>query len=219
MDSYHNSGSTMYLINNNIVDVDFSLTPSEWKKVQVSRDCIEVDNDIVSEIKFGNSPDSSISVVTSSFIKEDMPDFNYVLKRYSSGITELYILVDTTNTYYINHVSGAGYTTPVHSGTTSYVRKNLESFGPNVSRIGDVAIENFKTQISVFLDQNELSVERILDYQVNGCSLPLKIYPDIDGISYMSDSKISGMYQGLILKSQVKMFEGDKFYVETFDSS
>ena len=48
------------------------------------------------------------------------------MKRYTSGITEIYILVDTTNTYYINHLSGAGFSKP---NTNSYKRLNLEKFG------------------------------------------------------------------------------------------
>jgi hypothetical protein len=129
MNTQHQKGSVMYTINNNIVDVDFSLTPAEWKKVDVTNSQIEIENDIVSEIRFGKSPDSIISVMTSNFVKDDTPDFNYILKRYSSGMAELYILVDTTNTYYINHVPGAGYSM-TEDNNVGYVRKNLEKFGP-----------------------------------------------------------------------------------------
>jgi hypothetical protein len=48
------------------------------------------------------------------------------VKKYTSGVTEIYILVDTTNTYYINHLNGAGFSKP---STNSYQRLNLEKFG------------------------------------------------------------------------------------------
>ena len=71
MEDFHQRGSLIYTINNNIVDVDFSLTPADWKKTDITENQIEVQNDIVSEITFGKSPDSSISVFTSNFIKND----------------------------------------------------------------------------------------------------------------------------------------------------
>ena len=149
----HSNNSVISKINTDIVDVDFSMTPAEWKTVDVQNNCIFVSNDMVSEILFGNENNVGISVYTNNFIKSDTPKFNYIIKRYTSGITELYILLDTTNTYYINHIEGAGWSTP----GTDYVRKNLERFGRNVSEISydlehDNPIELYKSSISVLLD-------------------------------------------------------------------
>jgi hypothetical protein len=66
-------------------------------------------------IKFGDSTDSDIiSVYTHNFIKDSTPQFNYIIKEYknkNNQLVELYLLIDTTHTYYINHVPGAGYST------------------------------------------------------------------------------------------------------------
>lgn len=58
-----------------------------------------------------------------------------------------------------------------------------------------------------------MSVERLFDYQVNGCSLPLKIYTDIDSRA-LTHYQISGMYQSLILPSQVKYATSSSIYKE-----
>jgi hypothetical protein len=142
-----------------MVDVDFLTTPSEWKTTSVSSyggvDFMMVSNDIVSEILFGTSDDPGISVMTSNFLKDDLPKFNYILKRYSSGLAELYILVDTTNTYYINHVPGAGYPNPA---TDEFPRSNLNGFQDNSiidydqESEGGTFFQKYKTQISVVID-------------------------------------------------------------------
>ena len=179
----HRDNSVMGSINTDIVDVKFSMTPVEWNTVSATNDEIFVSNDMVSEVLFGTEENSDgISVYTDNFITADTPKFNYIVKRYTSGITELYILLDTTNTYYINHIKGAGWS----SFGTDYIRKNIERFGIDVAKISydefqDNPIDLYKTKISVVIEQSMLSVERLLDYQINGCSLPLKIYPDIDG--------------------------------------
>lgn len=222
IDYWHNKNSVIDNINTKIVDVDFSMTPAEWKHIDISNSEIVVSNDIVSEITFGNQDNSMISVYTKNFIKSDRPNFNYILKRYSSGMTELYILLDTTNTYYISHVPGAGCST-TEDLENGFSRKNLETFGYDIANIewsansGVPFFEKFKTSISVIVVQSELSVDRLLDYQINGCSLPLKIYPDIDGESFASRYQVSCMYQSLILPSQIKLVDASNNYHKSID--
>ena len=80
-------------------------------------------NNIISNIIFGDSNNTDvISVYTHNFVKDDTPPFNYIIKEYANGIVEMYILIETTNTYYINHVPGAGQTKVF---TESIDRKNI----------------------------------------------------------------------------------------------
>lgn len=216
LEKMHRGNSVIGKVNTDIVDVRFSMIPVEWNTVDVTDDEVFISNDMVSEVLFGTEENNDgISVYTDNFITADTPKFNYIIKRYTSGITELYLLLDTTNTYYINHIQGAGWS----QFGSDYIRKNIEGFGRDVARISydrdtDNPIDLYKTSISVVIDQNMLSVERLFDYQVNGCSLPLKIYPDIDGAAAQSDRRISGMYQSLILPSQVKYASNGSIYSE-----
>ena len=82
LEDLHSNNSVISKINTDIVDVDFSMTPTEWKTVDVQNNCIFVSNDIVSEILFGNENDVGISVYTNNFIKSDTPKFNYIIKLF-----------------------------------------------------------------------------------------------------------------------------------------
>lgn len=165
VDVLHNPNSVITRINTDVEDVNFSTTPPDWTKFQSSDDncSILVSNDIPVEIYFGNKDDYGISVITNNFLGSLKPDFNYVVKRYASGITEMTMLVDTTNTYYISHVYGAGYTSLEEDG---FNRKNLERFGTDVATLvtkDSTVFNTYKTSISVLLDTNQYTIDKLLD--------------------------------------------------------
>jgi hypothetical protein len=83
-----------------------------------------------------------------NFITNITPQFNYIKKVYKSGMVELYILIDTTNTYYISHVPNAGYSLV---NNTDFGRKNLE--GIYDKEINSSEISNLMTNIKITLNR------------------------------------------------------------------
>lgn len=194
----HGDDSVIGVVNSRIEDVDFTSIPDGWMNKEEAASETAISNDILDDVVFGTQDDRTISVFTSNFVKDDTPGFSYVEKRYRSGLTELYMLLDTTNTYYVNHVPGAGRTTVPTASESGYPRKNLERFGASKSRISydptkDSLVDKCKTGISVVLGPT-YDVRRVTQYEVNGCSLPLKVYLDVDGQSVRSPGQLSGMY-------------------------
>jgi hypothetical protein len=101
---------------------------------------------------------------------------------------ELYILIDSTNTYYINHVSGAG-ASYVHN--TAVSRNNLDGVVEDTA-INSDNISNLGTKITIAINKSKFDIKDVFECMINGCSLPLKIYRDIDEIK--SRSEIWNMY-------------------------
>ena len=132
-ETYHGSNNLIPYINDNIVGVNFENA--------------NIDN-ILSTIEFGDMNNSELTVYTHNFLVDDTPKFNYIKKTYLAGdMVELYVLIDTTNTYYINDTA--------HDGreVKNYQRANLKEFGEkseSISCTSDEYIENkYKTEISV----------------------------------------------------------------------
>jgi hypothetical protein len=66
----------------------------------------------VFEQSWGDNADWDITLsVENQFVTTANAKFTYLFKRWMSGITEIYVHIPTTNTYYINHLSS----TPNHS--------------------------------------------------------------------------------------------------------
>lgn len=119
-------------------------------------------------------------------------------------MVELYILIDTTNTYYINHVANAGYSLV---NDTDFGRKNLE--GIYDEYIDSSNISNLTTNINIKLNRTKFNISEVYGCEIHGCSLPLKIYQDVDMVQSRKD--IKNMYQSVILPSNFVM-SGDNLY-------
>lgn len=135
-----------------------------------------------------------------NFLTSDSnPRFSYIRKHWYSGINELYIYLPTTNTYYISHVNGSSGCQVTEDD--SFFRKNLIAFGEETGTIKST-IQEHATTISVTIpDTMAQYMDEILDVQINGNSLPLKIYKDEQFEFREGDA--ARMYHSSILPSEV----------------
>lgn len=116
INSRHAPGSVVTRINNEIMDTKFSNIAEDWVKYDLDAGAYGETityNDLLNEIKFGDingeadSEDETVyaDVWNTVYSKNNIP-LNYIMKRWMSGYTELYINLPTTGTYYLNHVLG-----------------------------------------------------------------------------------------------------------------
>lgn len=126
--------SLMYDINANLLSVNFDgLQSSGWQHHTNTYSAAEysVSNDIVFEQFWGSNADWNLTLsVENQFISAANTKFTYLFRRWMSGITEIYVHIPTTNTYYINHVAS----TPnynIDEDTTELSAANVTQFGRN----------------------------------------------------------------------------------------
>lgn len=142
-----------------------------------------VKNDIVQEVLFGTYKDGDVVVRTSNFLTPymtsdpsiELSGITYITKRWMSGVTELYINVPTTHTYYLPNLLGASNCNADPS--TALDRKNLAQFGDEAKSQDGVLSEHF-TSIEVGIASSDYNIDNLLEMQINGNSLPLKMYKD-----------------------------------------
>ena len=108
---------------------------STWQKVENEPSALVIKNDIIAEMQFGRWSDGDVTVKTSNFLSKseegdieplEPTDITYIMKRWMSGVTELYINIPTTNTYYLANAYGAADC--VRDPHDSYARPNLSEF-------------------------------------------------------------------------------------------
>lgn len=100
----------------------------------------------------------------------DLSMIPYIYKSWNSGLKEFYIYLPTTLTYYINNPKG--FSNSLYTEST-VPRRNL---GASVYS-GNTVPTNY-TKIRVILDNNHFNIKNISHVEINGSSLPLKIYKD-----------------------------------------
>ena len=110
---------------------------SSWQQVEVSSlgaAELGVKNDIIAEMTFGTGMDGDVVAQISNFLNpeddwtmEEISSMTYITKRWMSGVTELFINIPTTRTYYLNNLYGASDCKLLPGNSSS--RKNLEDFG------------------------------------------------------------------------------------------
>lgn len=100
------------------VDLD-DLEPS-WQTFSTddAAGTTRVTNDLINEMVFGSYNDGVVGAYTSSFVNECNVDsasteptpitsLTFIAKRWVSGMTDLYINIPTTSSYYLNNLYGA----------------------------------------------------------------------------------------------------------------
>lgn len=203
----HAPGSVLTRINNDIMDTKFSNISEDWIQFDISNSGETiVYNDLVSEVKFGevnvaeDKLDDTIYANTLNTVCNcKNADLNYIMKRWMSGYTELYISLPTTNTYYLNHILGTPNCTVNPNDVLE--RKNLgqlSTLTADQKKLNGQISANC-THIDLALDKAEYSIDELLEVSIHGNSLPLKIYRD--NIDQHYDNVSSRLYQSLVLPS------------------
>ena len=100
----------------------------------------------------------------------DLSEIPYVCKFWESGLREIIVYVPTTLTFYMNNPRG--FSNSDYSGK-SIPRRNVSD---------TVAIDNTVptryTSLRLLLDNQHFNLRSIVSIQINGTSLPLKMYKD-----------------------------------------
>ena len=171
-------------LNGSYADVKLEDLDSAWQKAENEPSPLGVKKDIIAEMQFGKWSDGDVTVKTSNFLSKsedgeveplEPTDITYIMKRWMSGVTELYISIPTTNTYYLANAYGAADC--IRDPHDSYERPNLTEYAEDLrEQPSDLSAQ--WTSISVGIASAEYRVDNILDLQINGNSLPLKIYKD-----------------------------------------
>ena len=136
-------------------------------------------NDIVLEQFWGSNADWNLALsVENQFISAANAKFTYLFRRWMSGITEIYVHIPTTNTYYINHVAS----TPnynINEDTTELSAANVTQFGRNKTVFKHNPNEpGVYTTVKLALSRYVFFIDQMLEVQACGNSLPLKIYKE-----------------------------------------
>lgn len=163
--------------------------------IQYNNSVVEVKSDVVKDIEF-NDVNRYIKASVSNWATEaiggesiysldgyidrfkdpttgeeiDLSEIPYTYKLWNSGLKEFYIYLPTTLTYYINNPKG--FSNSIYTEST-VPRHNL---GPDIYS-GNTISENY-TKIRVILNNNHFNINSISQIEINGSSLPLKIYKE-----------------------------------------
>ena len=141
---YHKEGSAVDLLNNDYIDVNFEDIDESWQTHEMCSDYIATQNDIVFEMESSTNEDGDIQASSSNANQtlsglslDDIP-LTYILKRWKSGMCELYVYLTTTNTYYLAFNEGV---------PNCMVEPTEPIYRRNLAQVGTVATED-KTQTS-----------------------------------------------------------------------
>ena len=115
----------------------------------------------------------------SGLVIEDIP-LTYILKRWKSGNCELYVYLTTTNTYYL----------PFNRGVPDCEVDESEKI-ERTNLVGVTTVSQDQRKQSSKIDEHYTNIELdilssfcfmdcIQDIQINGNSMPLKVYKDRD---------------------------------------
>ena len=203
----HLSSALISHLNSDFASSKLEDLDARWQQAQNEPSALVIKNDIVAEMQFGKWSDGDITVKTSNFLSKneygeviplEPTDITYIMKRWMSGVTELYINIPTTNTYYLANAYGAADC--VRDPHDSYIRPNLTEF-PEYLRAQPSDLSSQWTSISVGVASAEYRIDNMLDLQINGNSLPLKIYKE-DSVGAASQ-----MYRSMIQPSVAKRYD------------
>lgn len=202
IDAHHNKNnveSEFLSVLNEKMSVEPTEVPKGFTSVseQTIRDSIElISSDIVVNMEFNDSNkyirgsvsnwitqlyggdstysdsgyvDQMTDPVTGELI--DFSNVSYVCKNWNSGMKEFLVYVPTTMTYYINNPKG--FSNSVYSGT-QISRRNAN--GTITSNI----ISEKCTHYQLIFDNRHFGIRNICMVQIDGNSLPLRMYKDTE---------------------------------------
>lgn len=193
-------------LNSKFSSVDLDDLEPTWQRFNQTETSLAVDNDIIAEMTFGTYKDGSVLVRTSSFIDEcreeetrfnDQENASFIMKRWMSGITDLYINIPTTGTKYLNNLYGAAGCTLAPE--TVIERANLKNSECGADTDGQLS--SHYTTIEVGLASTDYTIDQLLDIQINGNSLPLDIYKDQSGNAGQSRGYYSSFIEPSVARS------------------
>lgn len=196
----HNADSTITQINTLFEPREFNEISGWTKTIKDDDSKIDViSNDIIKNIYSNDTLGDMISLSVSNFYTNNeytkIDDISYILKIFQSNLFELYIHVPTTMTYYLPHIDDV-FGCDISNKAEPLERRNL----PRDIMLQDSEISGHFTTLKLKIDESVLSIDNIYDTEINGISLPLKIYKDNENVCGRGGIA-SSQFHSLILPS------------------
>lgn len=193
-DNLSNHISAYHSVNSIITKVNKQIMPIDCENLDGIKNNYDISN-YIKTIEFGDTV-QHISAYVSFGDNENqqtlLSSVFYINKDYAmTDESELMIYVPTTNTNYINHVSDILNDT---SKTTHIYRKNI-------SEITSRNVNENKTILTICIDKGYFDINNIVSFEINGNSLPLKIYIDNDNKHLFKNKLFSSIVKKSMLKS------------------
>ena len=216
----HLSSAVISKLNAKYLDVDMQ-DIENWQTATVDDNSMVVRNDIIQEMFFGSFLDGDVVASCNNYLNDksnsafEISGLNYIMKRWMSGLTELYIHLPTTYTYYLPNQWGAGNCKS--NSETTYTRKNLADYGEDKMEQGS-AMSSHYTTIQIGITSSEYHIDALHEIQINGNSLPLAIYQDNSNNSQLTANTL---YKSFVEPSVVKTYDitktnEDGYYIFNF---
>jgi len=206
--------SLVYDINTNLLGVDFDgLQSSGWQKHsgEPGSGVYQVSNDVVFEQKWGTNADWNLSLsVENQFVSQPNARFTYLYRRWMSGLTEIYVHVPTTNTYYVNHLpSTPNYT--ITPEITELTASNVSQFGKDKQVFRhDPNAEGVYTRMKLAVSKSMFNIDALLGVYACGNSLPLKIYKEtVQENGTINDYQAAQYFNSYVAPSPLLSYDSD----------
>ena len=178
---YGHINSLIDNINTNLLSVNFDgLQSNGWQQEHgtLTSDSYKIENDIVFEQYWGSNIDQNLTLsIENQFVTTSNAKFTYLMRRWMSGITEIYINIPTTNTYYINHLKSTPNYSIDKNSTIELTASNVSQFGKDKQIFRhDPNESGVYTTITLGINKSVFTIDSLIGVQACGNSLPLKIY-------------------------------------------
>lgn len=157
--SEHSSGSVITRMNNDYLNINME-DIQDWQEQTETSNSVTVRRDIVAEMTFGDQNDGDFTITVGNFLSTFNPEFTYITKRWMSGITDVYIHLPTTMTYYLANTFGASNCRL--DPAAAYIRENLTQFGQDVA-LQDSTLSSHATDIVIGMTSAEYQPDFMID--------------------------------------------------------
>lgn len=204
---YHQPDDVMTRIDDRSLSVNFEAPAASWcQTASNEQNEYIVVNDMVYSMDFGDSYSGAIRVDVENYLGKtgNIPS-EYISRDYCGGVVELFVHIPTTKNYYLNYAYGSPNCSKEQS-TVSRTRRNLEATSevPAESRSQTSEADKHYSTVTLVLNKQLFGIQQVMGVEINGCSLPLKIYKD--EIS-QTNPDANNLFGGVMLPSLVGGYE------------
>lgn len=136
----------------------------------------------------GNSTNDNVIAFTSNSANGNawkQVNCSYIAKCWKSGLTELYVYLPTTYTYYVPHLEGAGQCNAYGDAVVVNGRNLIATTQDNA------------TSVRLNIISSYFTLGNLVENTIKGNSLPLNIYKDTE----YEDTCEAGLFHSFILPS------------------
>lgn len=174
-----------------------SFTTSSLVTIDGKKAAKTITGDYIYRFIYGDNSDGFITAKIKNTITNSKwqggVKLNYIAKCWKSGIIELFIYIESTKTYYIPRVPGAGY-------------QPIDGILPMVNgkQLASTSIADNFTAIQLDIDSSYFNIDYVYENTIKGNSLPLGIFKDFD--FYDAEGDITELFRSFVQPSIAGQF-------------